>query len=158
MSTLCGQKSRVTTAIGTLTKMISAVDSSYLTALILQKFNCETFFAVKEQYQPPSSQWRERKLEILKELYELFLLHIQTQTDRATVSEDFDQFWNEVQGDKHESDALETITALDTQLMMAEAIEASLRSHHQLTNNIVYATASLILSTSPLRNTSPRDQ
>ncbi|VDO67455.1 unnamed protein product [Haemonchus placei] len=98
----------------------------------------------------------ERALEILKERLEALLLYTQTQADRATISEEVDQCWNEMQGDKHETDALETITALDTQLMMDEAIETSLRP--QITDNIANATAALTLSTSPLRNNSAGDQ
>ncbi|VDO34561.1 unnamed protein product [Haemonchus placei] len=98
MSALRGHKSRVTTAIGTLTKMISAVDSSYLTA--------------PDTTSTPEVQMRnilrrrgaisaakfaiERALEILKERYEALLLYIQTQPDRASVSEEVDQFWNEI--------------------------------------------------------------
>ncbi|KAK6029541.1 hypothetical protein OSTOST_04350 [Ostertagia ostertagi] len=79
-------------------------------------------------------------------------MYIQTQDDRAARSEEAEQLWNELQCEKYEQDALETITALDTQLMMDEVIETSLRS--QLTDNVTNAAAALTLSASPLRNAS----
>ncbi|KAK6011388.1 hypothetical protein OSTOST_23532 [Ostertagia ostertagi] len=74
----------------------------------------------------------------------------------AALSEQVEQLWSELQGDQQEQNALETITALDTQLMMDEAIETALRS--QLNNNIATATAALTLASSPPRNASSGNQ
>ncbi|PIO60797.1 hypothetical protein TELCIR_17698, partial [Teladorsagia circumcincta] len=154
MSSIRGHKSRLSAAVAVLTRMISSVDSSYLTALdtstspevqlreILRRKG--SISAVKFGI--------ERALEILKERHEALQLYVQTQSNSSALSEQVEQFWSELQGDQHEQNAQETIMALETQLMMDEAVETSIRS--QLNNNIANATAALTLSSSPPRTAS----
>ncbi|KAK5967304.1 Integrase catalytic domain-containing protein, partial [Trichostrongylus colubriformis] len=152
MSTLRGHQSKITTALTTLIKTISTVDPAYTHPL--------------DTTSPPEIQLRmilrrrgvisaakfaiERALEILKERYEAIQLFVQTQDNRALVSEEVDQFWIEQQGDKYQQEAQDTIIALDTQLTLDEAIETSLRT--LLNNNIANASGSLLLADSPTRN------
>ncbi|KAK6031198.1 hypothetical protein OSTOST_02657 [Ostertagia ostertagi] len=66
--------------------------------------------------------------EVLKEQFEALTSFINTQDNRALLSADVEQFWNDQKGDQIQQQAQDIITALETQLIMDESIEMSLRS------------------------------
>ncbi|KAK6018227.1 Tas retrotransposon peptidase A16 [Ostertagia ostertagi] len=130
MFTIQGYKTKVATAVSNLSRMVSFVDPSYLSPI--------------DGSLPPDAQIREilrrrgaisamktgikKATEVLKEQFEALTSFINTQDNRALLSADVEQFWNDQKGDQIQQQAQDIITALETQLIMDESIEMSLRS------------------------------
>ncbi|KAK6024216.1 hypothetical protein OSTOST_09978 [Ostertagia ostertagi] len=157
MSNLRGHKSRLTSAVGTLSKTISSVDLTYLTSLDTSTApEIQLREIIRRRATITGKKFAiQRALEVVKERYNALMLFVQSREDSSSLSEEIDQFWSQLYGEKFEQDATETILALDTQLTIDEALETSLRS--QITENITHAAATLAISDSPGRLNSSSD-
>ncbi|KAK6031548.1 hypothetical protein OSTOST_02297, partial [Ostertagia ostertagi] len=151
MSNLRGHKSRLTSAVGTLSKTISSVDLTYLTSLDTSTApEIQLREIIRRRATITGKKFAiQRALEVVKERYNALMLFVQSREDSSSLSEEIDQFWSQLYGEKFEQDATETILALDTQLTIDEAQIS--RTPQQLLLFQILLVASIRLAT-PRRN------
>ncbi|KAK5976629.1 hypothetical protein GCK32_001201 [Trichostrongylus colubriformis] len=127
MSTFQGHKSRITTAVSTLSKTISTVDPSYFLC-VDKELPPEIQFCVIQQRKSPIAA---AKLAI----------------EKALAAQDINQFWTELQGDRLIEEATNAVAILEHQLLIDESVHIQLRL--QSSKNLISATAAMTINDSP---------
>ncbi|PIO60480.1 hypothetical protein TELCIR_18022 [Teladorsagia circumcincta] len=146
MSTLRGHEARITIAVGTLSKMLSTIDSSSLTPIDTEMTPQMQLRAVLRRKSVITAVKRgiENALGILKLRYNAMMSFVQSQENREELQQEADRFWNEQQGEKFIEDAQLLIIALDAQLLMDESLHNLLSQ--QSSDEVANATAALSIS------------
>ncbi|KAK6032503.1 hypothetical protein OSTOST_01314 [Ostertagia ostertagi] len=120
MSTLRGHKARITIAVGTLSEMLSTIDSSSLTPINTETAPQMQLRTILRRRGVNSAVKRaiENASGLLKVRYDALLSFVRTQENCEELQQEVDRFWDEQQGEKPLEDAQVLITALDAQLLM----------------------------------------